>query len=60
MHDRGLKLGMYQDYGTKTCAGYPGIIEHMHIDAETFAAWDVDSLKVDACNVDPRLTDQGK
>uniref|UniRef100_A0A1I7X7J5 Alpha-galactosidase n=1 Tax=Heterorhabditis bacteriophora TaxID=37862 RepID=A0A1I7X7J5_HETBA len=24
MHDKGLKFGIYEDYGTKTCAGFPG------------------------------------
>lgn len=60
MHDRGLKFGMYEDYGTKTCAGYPGSLNYLQIDAETFASWDIDSLKVDACNADPKTTDQGK
>lgn len=59
MHDRGLKLGMYEDYGTSTCAGYPGILGHLEIDAATFASWDVDSLKVDGCNADPKSMDQG-
>jgi hypothetical protein len=24
VHSRGLKFGIYEDYGTLTCAGYPG------------------------------------
>lgn len=24
VHSKGLKLGIYNDMGTKTCAGYPG------------------------------------
>jgi len=55
MHARGLKLGLYADLGTKTCAGYPGSINHINIDATTFAEWGVDMLKVDGCNA--RVTD---
>eukprot|EP00035_Acanthoeca_spectabilis_P013270 m.244505 g.244505 ORF g.244505 m.244505 type:complete len:622 (-) comp15844_c0_seq5:40-1905(-) len=51
MHERGLKLGIYTDYGTSTCEGYPGTpLDKQQIDAETFAAWGVDSVKVDGCN----------
>ncbi|XP_017867530.1 PREDICTED: alpha-N-acetylgalactosaminidase [Drosophila arizonae] len=50
IHDKGLKFGLYQDFGTKTCAGYPGVIDHMALDAETFAKWDVDYVKLDGCN----------
>lgn len=50
MHARGLKLGLYADIGTQTCAGYPGSIKHVDLDAATFAAWGIDMLKVDGCN----------
>jgi len=50
MHARGLKLGLYADVGTKTCAGYPGSINHIDLDAATFAAWGIDMLKFDGCN----------
>lgn len=59
MHSRGLKLGIYEDYGTKTCAGYPGILGHMHKDAETFASWGIDMLKLDGCYADPEDMDEG-
>ena len=26
VHSRGLKFGIYEDYGTLTCGGYPGDI----------------------------------
>ncbi|UMM34725.1 hypothetical protein L5515_007673 [Caenorhabditis briggsae] len=55
MHDRGLKFGIYEDYGTKTCGGYPGSYQHERTDAQTFAAWDVDYLKLDGCNIDQAL-----
>ncbi|VDO42461.1 unnamed protein product [Haemonchus placei] len=59
MHDRGLELGIYEDYGTKTCEGYPGSLDHLKIDAETFASWDVDYLKLDGCNVNTTLMPTG-
>lgn len=52
MHDRGLKFGIYEDYGTKTCAGFPGSYGYIKIDADTFADWQVDYLKLDGCNIE--------
>ena len=49
LHDRGLKLGIYTDVGIKTCAGYPGSAGHFASDANTFASWGVDMLKLDGC-----------
>ncbi|MDN3357740.1 NPCBM/NEW2 domain-containing protein [Actinomadura sp. DC4] len=51
VHARGLKLGIYEDVGTKTCAGYPGSYGHVQDDADSFASWGVDFVKVDWCNV---------
>lgn len=59
IHARGLKLGIYADYGTKTCAGYPGSINHIDTDAQTFADWGVDYLKLDGCYVNPPMMDKG-
>jgi alpha-galactosidase len=50
VHGLGLKLGLYADAGTATCAGYPGSLGHEQIDAQTFAGWGVDYLKYDNCN----------
>ncbi|HEY2298951.1 MAG TPA: NPCBM/NEW2 domain-containing protein [Jatrophihabitans sp.] len=50
VHSKGLKLGIYEDAGTKTCAGYPGSLGHEQTDANDFAAWGVDYLKYDNCN----------
>lgn len=50
LHSRQLKLGLYTDYGTKTCMGRPGSYGHETQDAATFASWGVDSLKMDGCN----------
>uniref|UniRef100_A0A914C5T9 Alpha-galactosidase n=1 Tax=Acrobeloides nanus TaxID=290746 RepID=A0A914C5T9_9BILA len=52
MHDRGLQLAIYEDVGTKTCAGYPGSWGNEDIDAQTFSDWGVDYLKYDGCNLD--------
>jgi alpha-galactosidase len=62
VHARGLRLGIYEDVGTKTCAGYPGSYGHVQQDANTFASWGIDFVKVDWCNVPfgdfPGLTQQ--
>lgn len=52
MHERDLKLGIYADAGTKTCAEYPGSRDFEDIDAETFADWGIDMLKYDGCFID--------
>ncbi|XP_063793075.1 alpha-galactosidase A isoform X2 [Pseudophryne corroboree] len=50
VHARGLLLGIYEDVGTHTCAGYPGSQGFYELDAQTFAEWEVDLLKFDGCN----------
>ncbi|KAL6743810.1 hypothetical protein Aduo_016806 [Ancylostoma duodenale] len=55
MHERNLELGIYEDFGTKTCEGYPGSLDHLKTDADTFASWDVDYVKLDGCYVDTDL-----
>ena len=55
----GLKFGIYEDYGNFTCAGYPGILGHLETDANTFAEWGVDYLKIDGCYADPETYDEG-
>lgn len=57
VHDKGLKFGMYSCCGTKTCAGYPGSLEHEFSDARQFAEWGVDYLKYDNCYKPNKLTD---
>ncbi|BFZ24206.1 hypothetical protein BsWGS_27245 [Bradybaena similaris] len=49
VHAKGLKLGIYGDMGTFTCGGYPGSKFTMGLDARTFAAWGIDSFKMDGC-----------
>nr|XP_022293640.1 alpha-N-acetylgalactosaminidase-like [Crassostrea virginica] len=50
VHSKKLKFGIYEDFGKKTCGGYPGSEFYMQTDAETFADWGVDYLKFDGCN----------
>jgi alpha-galactosidase len=49
VHGLGLKLGIYGDAGTRTCAGYPGSLGTEALDAQTWAAWGVDYVKYDNC-----------
>ncbi|MBV9684821.1 MAG: alpha-galactosidase [Solirubrobacterales bacterium] len=51
VHSLGLKLGIYEDAGTTTCAHLPGSYGHEAQDAASFAAWGVDYLKYDRCNI---------
>ena len=57
LHARGLKLGIYSDAGTNTCACYAGSLGHEYQDAYTYASWGVDYLKYDWCytnNLNPK------
>ena len=40
--------------------GYPGNEYHLQYDAETYASWSVDYLKLDGCNSDISQYDDGK
>lgn len=63
LHAQGLKLGIYGDCGHKTCANYPAQLKlnsndplrdnYFHLDAQSFAHWQVDSFKFDGCHIDP-------
>ena len=59
IHKLGLKFGIYEDYGNLTCGGYPGILGHMETDAQTFAEWGVDYVKLDGCYSEPSTMDAG-
>jgi alpha-galactosidase len=50
VHGKGLKLGLYSDRGTKTCAGKPGSYSYETKDAQTYASWGADYLKYDNCS----------
>lgn len=66
MHERGLKLGLYGDRGTETCANRgttreSGSYGHEEQDAQAFASWGVDYLKYDNCAIAPgRDSDQAQ
>jgi alpha-galactosidase len=56
LHGMGLKYGIYEDAGYKTCGEYPGSgqpagggPDHFAQDARLFASWGVDYLKLDGC-----------
>ncbi|MHA7986702.1 NEW3 domain-containing protein [Rathayibacter sp. CAU 1779] len=51
VHALGLKFGIYEDAGTSTCGGYAGSWGHFTQDADLFASWGVDYVKLDGCNV---------
>jgi len=50
VHSKGLKFGLYTDRGVWTCGARPGSSDFEVKDAQTFAEWGVDYLKVDSCN----------
>ncbi|PZC76086.1 hypothetical protein B5X24_HaOG205164 [Helicoverpa armigera] len=51
IHAKGLKFGIYTNIANVTCMRYPGSYSHLDVDAQTFAEWGVDYLKVDGCFV---------
>uniref|UniRef100_A0A8C4QU05 Alpha-galactosidase n=2 Tax=Eptatretus burgeri TaxID=7764 RepID=A0A8C4QU05_EPTBU len=54
IHSLGLKLGIYADLGNFTCGGYPGTtLDQIQLDAQTFAEWGVDMVKLDGCYSTP-------
>ncbi|MGZ4004587.1 MAG: glycoside hydrolase family 27 protein [Flavisolibacter sp.] len=50
VHAKGLKFGLYNCAGTKTCAGYPGTRGYEYQDARFYASLGTDYLKFDWCN----------
>ncbi|KAF9464940.1 glycoside hydrolase [Collybia nuda] len=57
VHALGLKIGIYSDAGTATCAGYPGSLGFESVDAMTWNEWGIDYLKYDNCNVPGNWSD---
>jgi len=51
VHSLGLQFGLYTSVGDKTCHGgwSPGSYGHFEKDAQTFADWEVDYVKIDYC-----------
>lgn len=52
-HSKGISLGIYEDWGTKTCQGFPGSYGYVEKDTQLFAEWEVDGLKLDGCYAPP-------
>src|SRR6185437_3685946 len=52
VHSKGLKFGLYNCAGTKTCAGYPGTRGYAYQDARFYASLGIDYLKYDWCFTD--------
>ena len=52
VHAKGLKFGLYNCAGTKTCAGYPGTRGYEYQDARFYASMGIDYLKYDWCNTE--------
>jgi alpha-galactosidase len=50
LHQQGLQAGIYTDAGTSGCSGQGvGSYGHYQQDANQFAAWGFDAVKVDFC-----------
>ncbi|PQE04629.1 hypothetical protein CJF30_00004414 [Rutstroemia sp. NJR-2017a BBW] len=47
----GFNAGIYSDAGLTSCGGYPGSFGHEEIDAQAFASWGFNYLKMDGCNI---------
>jgi alpha-galactosidase len=58
IHSKGLKFGIYNCAGTKTCQGLPGTRGYEYQDARLYASWDVDYLKFDWCNSDKQNAEE--
>jgi alpha-galactosidase len=54
VHAKGLKIGIYSDAGTMTCAKRPGSGDFEAKDAAQYARWGFDYLKYDWCNTEGR------
>jgi alpha-galactosidase len=51
VHSKNLSFGLYTCGGTFTCVGgRPGSKDHWKQDADVFAEWGVDWVKMDWCN----------
>ena len=49
VHAKGLRIGLCNSVGTKTCLGYPGTRGYEFQDARLYASWEIDYLKLDWC-----------
>lgn len=53
VHSRDLKFGIYTAITARTCSGLEGSYGHEEQDAQAYAAWGVDYVKVDWCEGEP-------
>jgi alpha-galactosidase len=60
LHSMGLKFGMYEAIGSRTCQGFPGSWGHYTQDAKSFASWGADFVKIDECGGLPTGTTPAK
>jgi hypothetical protein len=58
MHSKNVSFGLYTAESPTTCGGYPASANMETLDAESFAEWGVDYLKVDGCG-DPSYYQHG-
>jgi alpha-galactosidase len=54
-HANGIKFGLYSAVGNVTCQGNPGSWGFEQLDADQYAEWGVDYLKIDSCGGIPGL-----
>jgi alpha-galactosidase len=47
----GFIPGIYTDAGNKSCGGFPGAYGYEELDANTYASWGFEYLKLDGCNM---------
>jgi len=57
-HSKGIGYALYTAESDTTCGRYPGSKGHEKLDAQTFAEWGVDYMKVDGCG-GPEYYDSG-
>jgi len=58
-HSKGLTFGLYTCAGTYTCVGKrPGSKDHWTQDANVFAEWGVDWVKMDWCNTEGMVPEE--
>jgi len=56
IHAMGLKFGLYEDAGLRTCSQLPGDLGHYSTDVRTFKSWHVDLVKIDMCQFPANTT----
>eukprot|EP01136_Pigoraptor_vietnamica_P027484 Opistho-1_new@83826 len=57
IHSLGMKFGLYTASGKTTCSSFAGSWGNEKVDAQTFADWGVDFLKLDCCSSTKEMKD---